>query len=181
MPANDLPDPVTIGRRLRGSLRTLRVQRCRRLGLLARSDAPAYRFRRASEHHPTCRCLFCGTLQIFRSNAMRDVMGLPTRRNLRWSGESFISAYSRGDFLDAHCDAAKGSVAFAWSATPRWRREFGGNLHLFRDDRLTVERIVVPEFDRLVCLDIDTVQQPHAVSRVETTHRRLSVTGWYSA
>lgn len=148
---------------------------------VAESNSPKYRFRRAEHLHKlSLRCPLCRCRDVFDSPAVRRKLSRLSGRSDLVLVEIFASCFSRGDFLATHTDAGKGAIAFSWSLTPHWRRDYGGNLHLLSRNLRTSEVIVTPRFNRLVAFDVSGDGRPHAVSKVKVSRRRFAITGWYA-
>lgn len=88
--------------------------------------------------------------------------------------------YRPGHFLTLHDDiheTERREVAYVLNLTRDWRPEWGGLLHIVEDDRKTIRRTIVPEFNAMVLMRPPTW---HFVSQVASYARapRYTVTGW---
>lgn len=106
----------------------------------------------------------------------RRLSGRPEIRRL----SVMAARYRTGHFLTPHDDiheTEQREVAYVLNLTKDWRPEWGGLLHVLEDDRKTVRRTIVPEFNTMVLMRPPTW---HFVSQVASYAKapRYTVTGW---
>lgn len=106
----------------------------------------------------------------------RRITGRPDVRRLSVTA----ARYRAGHFLTLHDDiheTERREVAYVLNLTKEWRPEWGGLLHIVDDDRKTIRRTIVPEFNTMVLMRPPTW---HFVSQVASYARapRYTVTGW---
>jgi FkbM family methyltransferase len=140
----------------------------------------SYRFRRTTGHHTTCPCPVCETTKLFGGKELLDhvsaVLGYPVTL-----ATSFASWYSSLDFLSPHSDKGNGDVAFVWNLTKNWKPQYGGMLHILKDDWVELETVCLPRFNELTLFDVEGDGLPHFVGHVAplVEEKRLAFSGWF--
>ena len=143
----------------------------------------SYAFDRTiSNHHEGCPCVECQFRTHLISDEVLALIRLVTGVNVSKPQELFMSRFLARHFLSPHHDANKGKIGFVLSLSKGWRPEYGGNLHIMDEDYVTLQKVVVPGFNRLTLFDIPSRDGvPHFVSHVVPmiTNKRYSITGWF--
>lgn len=143
----------------------------------------AYNFYRTlSNHFEDCDCTECQIRSWLVEDECLQFISNVTKETYTDSDEVFAACYLPGDFLSPHVDSPNGTLGFVLQLTKNWKPEFGGLLHFMDDDRTTVERIEVPEFNSLTLFYLPKNKGKwHFVSAVSpgTPEIRLTYTGWF--
>jgi SM-20-related protein len=144
----------------------------------------AYMFDRTlDDHGKTCSCIECEFRKFLASDAHLLFLSTITNEWLTRTDEFFASRYTAGQFLGPHHDLNKGKIGFILNLTKDWRPEHGGLLHMLDKDYMTVEKTILPVFNRLTIFHIPSQHGiPHFVSHVNPAVKvnRISYTGWFS-
>lgn len=137
----------------------------------------AYKFRRSTSHIKDCSCYECTFNKEHLLKDVRDTVIKYSNLENPYIFETFISAYSPGDFLSTHTDENRG-VAFIYNLTQNWLPEYGGCLHLLGEE----PKVIYPKFNALVLMQLGDKGVPHFVSEVSSyaPHARVAVSGWYN-
>tara|TARA_Y100001958_G_C21201481_1_gene528085 strand:+ start:556 stop:1263 length:708 start_codon:yes stop_codon:yes gene_type:complete len=90
----------------------------------------------------------------------------------------FISKYEKGDFLSEHTDNTLGKYAFMIYLNKGWDISCGGNLNIIKNDK-SIDT-VVPEFNKLVLMDVYSELRPHYIDEVICEQDRYAITGWFA-
>lgn len=139
-----------------------------------------YRFKRSTTHVPTCTCYECNFKENYLLQPIfKDILTEHAGIKNPVLYESFVSAYSSGDFLSLHTDENRG-VAFIINLTQGWKPEYGGMLNVLEDDGNF--KTIFPEFNSLVLLPLKNNGIPHFVSEVtdKAPFSRIAITGWFN-
>ena len=89
----------------------------------------------------------------------------------------FISKYEKGDFLSEHTDNTLGKYAFMIYLNKSWDISCGGNLNIIKNDK-SIDTIL-PEFNKLILMDIYSELRPHYIDEVICKQNRYAITGWF--
>lgn len=139
-------------------------------------------FRTQSNHYEDCTCSECNLRKWLVSEENLGFINQVTKETYTASDEVFAACYTVGDFLSPHVDSPNGTLGFVLHMTKNWLPEYGGLLHFMDDNRTTVERIEVPEFNSLTLFYLpENKGKWHFVSPVApgTPEIRLTYTGWF--
>lgn len=139
-----------------------------------------YKFKRSTSHVKGCNCYECNFKETFlNSEDFKNFISVETGLENPEIYESFCSVYEKGDYLSMHPDAKRG-VAFILNLTKAWRPEFGGLLHIKQDD--DTYKVIFPEYNSLVLLQLGEAGTPHFVSEVSAYAPipRIAISGWYN-
>lgn len=90
----------------------------------------------------------------------------------------FISKYGKGDFLSEHTDNTLGKYAFMIYLNKSWDISCGGNLNIIKNDK-SIDTIV-PEFNKLILMDVYSELTPHYIDEVICKQDRYAITGWFA-
>jgi len=144
----------------------------------------AYIFDRTlDDHGEICSCIECALRDFLASDANLSFLSTVTNEKLSKTREFFASRFTSGQFLGPHHDLNKGKVGFILNLTKDWRPQYGGLLHMLDKDYMTVEKTILPVFNRLTIFHIPSQEGiPHLVSHVNPAVKvnRISYTGWLS-
>jgi hypothetical protein len=137
----------------------------------------SYKFKRSMKHVDTCKCYEC-KFNDYLNNEFVEWLKNNTFLENPYKYESFVSIYDRGDFLSSHTDEQRG-IAFIFNLTKNWKPEYGGMLHISRDEGIEV---VYPKFNSLVIMELGDGGLSHYVSEVSqyATHQRIAISGWFN-
>jgi SM-20-related protein len=139
-------------------------------------------FRTKDNHYEDCTCHECEFRQWLVSDENLNLLNEVTGEKYTATDEVFAACYTIGDFLSPHVDSPNGTLGFVLHMTKDWLPEYGGLLHFMDDERKTVERIEVPEFNSLTLFYLPKNKGKwHFVSPVApgTPEIRLTFTGWF--
>lgn len=142
----------------------------------------AYHFKRTlDDHYPTCYCVYCRLKSTFESYDVIKFLSNITGYKFLSLGETFVSQYERGHFLNIHHDKNKGDYAFVLSLTKDWNPSHGGNLHFWDAEKQSIYQTVSPKFNTLTIFKLSPDEQmDHFVSQVCGPHKRFAFTGWFN-
>jgi hypothetical protein len=140
-----------------------------------------YRFRRSINNHwDTCVCISCRLNETVKSDEVTNLLCKIVGVNKLTIGESFLSNYSKDDFLSLHHDIKKGDIAVTFSLTYNWHPTFGGILH-FCDENKNIYKSVVPSLGSVNIFKLDPNNGiDHFVSCVNVDKHRYTYTVWYN-
>lgn len=137
----------------------------------------SYIYNRTDETYPV--------LDVFKLDEFIDIISYITGyENLEFDPMwTLISNYESGHYNGPHIDGINGRVAFIYHLSRNWRPGYGGLFLELTEDQKNTKGIVMPEFNKLVLLDVknDSRGTPHLVTEVAqgTNNKRLAYTGWY--
>jgi Rps23 Pro-64 3,4-dihydroxylase Tpa1-like proline 4-hydroxylase len=124
-------------------------------------------------------------LEIFRSQKFIDILGYITGyKGLKFDPLwTLVSCYQEGHYNGPHIDGINGRVAFIYHLSKDWRPGFGGLFLELTEDQKDTKKVVMPDFNKLVLLNVkgDAKGIPHLVTEVSKgcENKRLAYTGWY--
>jgi Rps23 Pro-64 3,4-dihydroxylase Tpa1-like proline 4-hydroxylase len=137
----------------------------------------SYRFRRTYDHHRTCTCISCQLNATIENIEVTDILCKIIGVNQLRKGESFLSLYSKDDFLSVHHDIKKGDIAVTFSFTYDWHPTYGGILHFCDENQIT--KSVVPQLGSVHLFKVPEKGVDHFVSCVNVPKNRYTYTAWY--
>jgi Rps23 Pro-64 3,4-dihydroxylase Tpa1-like proline 4-hydroxylase len=139
----------------------------------------SYRFRRTYTHHRTCTCLSCQLNVTIENSSVIELLCKIVGAKHLTKGESFLSLYTKDDFLSLHHDIQKGDIAVTFSLTYDWHPTYGGILH-FCDKNQNIYKSVVPKLGSVNIFKLDPENGiDHFVSCVNVQKNRYTYTAWY--
>lgn len=145
----------------------------------------SYHFKRShGEHFNTCSCAICRLQDTTGSFEFLNTMSLIVGENVSSTGETFLSKYQKGHFLNVHHDKDKGKYAFVLSFNKNWNVAHGGLLHFINHNNTpnaTIYKTCIPSFNTLTLFKLPADQEQkvdHFVSEVTSDKSRISFTGW---
>lgn len=139
-------------------------------------------YRTYENHYKGCVCMECKLRQYFSQpifiQYMSRLLGIPLNK----MNELFLSKYDKDCFLTTHNDNGNGKIAWVLNMTAHWQPQWGGHFVLLDQNRQTIKRTVVPQFNSLTVFRIpEKIGVPHYVSHVVVDKQnRFAVSGWFS-
>ena len=96
-----------------------------------------------------------------------------------WVTDSFFASFTKGQFINYHCDKGLGKYAFIYQLSKGWQHKFGGQLELYPKRLKFYKKIIQPEFNSLVLLKVGHPIY-HSVRMLNNpSHKqRITITGW---
>ncbi len=140
----------------------------------------SYCFSRTFDNHSeTCNCAHCALHKYFRSENMLKTFSEIIGKKVIDLNETFISKYSKDDFLSIHSDKGKGDYAFTYQLTKDWNPSHGGILHFVENNE--IYKSITPTFNTLFIFKIKDVPiTDHFVSQISVDNKiRIAYTGWF--